>query len=69
MTESNSLSLGILANNLSGDYEKWGWSTLLMDNLSGERGDLEKGYTGNILFIASTNIPKKVDPALIGPNK
>nr|GMD87899.1 Ycf2 [Ipomoea batatas] len=49
MTESNSLSLGILANNLSGDYEKC--------------------YTGNILFIASTNIPKKVDPALIGPNK
>jgi len=31
--------------------------------------DSENGSTRNILVIASTHIPKKVDPALIAPNK
>lgn len=31
--------------------------------------DCERCSTINILFIASTHIPKKVDPALIAPNK
>nr|YP_010176756.1 hypothetical chloroplast RF21 [Vicia costata]QSQ72459.1 hypothetical chloroplast RF21 [Vicia costata] len=48
-TESNDLSLAILANSLSSDSEK--------------------GSTRNNLVIASTNIPKKVDPGLIAPNK
>jgi hypothetical protein len=47
--ESNDLSLGLLANSLSRDSEKYS--------------------TRNILVIASTHIPQKVDPALIAPNK
>nr|YP_010484390.1 Ycf2 [Tamarix laxa]YP_010484406.1 Ycf2 [Tamarix laxa]UVW79610.1 Ycf2 [Tamarix laxa]UVW79611.1 Ycf2 [Tamarix laxa] len=31
--------------------------------------DCERGSTRNLLVIASTHIPKKVDPALIAPNK
>ncbi|CAN4085214.1 unnamed protein product [Withania somnifera] len=31
--------------------------------------DCERCSTRNILFIASTHIPQKVDPALIAPNK
>nr|YP_009141474.1 hypothetical chloroplast RF21 [Lathyrus tingitanus]AIL56000.1 hypothetical chloroplast RF21 [Lathyrus tingitanus] len=47
--ESDDLSLGILVNSLSRDYEK--------------------GSTSNNLVIASTHIPKKVDPSLIGPDR
>nr|YP_010293014.1 hypothetical protein RF2 [Eriocaulon alpestre]YP_010293031.1 hypothetical protein RF2 [Eriocaulon alpestre]YP_010473212.1 hypothetical protein RF2 [Eriocaulon faberi]YP_010473229.1 hypothetical protein RF2 [Eriocaulon faberi]ULQ65804.1 hypothetical protein RF2 [Eriocaulon buergerianum]ULQ65295.1 hypothetical protein RF2 [Eriocaulon alpestre]ULQ65312.1 hypothetical protein RF2 [Eriocaulon alpestre]ULQ65821.1 hypothetical protein RF2 [Eriocaulon buergerianum]UVH66235.1 hypothetical protein len=47
--ESNYLSLGLLENYISGDFERCS--------------------TRNILVIASTHIPKKVDPALIAPNK
>ena len=39
---------------------------ILVNSLS---SDSEKGSTRNILVIASTHIPKKVDPALIAPNK
>ncbi|KAF1898413.1 hypothetical protein Lal_00042105 [Lupinus albus] len=39
---------------------------VLMNYLS---GDCERCSTRNILVIASTHIPKKVDPALIAPNK
>nr|YP_009527357.1 hypothetical chloroplast RF2 [Ranzania japonica]YP_009527372.1 hypothetical chloroplast RF2 [Ranzania japonica]AYA72731.1 hypothetical chloroplast RF2 [Ranzania japonica]AYA72746.1 hypothetical chloroplast RF2 [Ranzania japonica]QBZ77936.1 Ycf2 [Ranzania japonica]QBZ77955.1 Ycf2 [Ranzania japonica] len=39
---------------------------LLVNHLS---GDCEGSSTGNILVIASTHIPQKVDPALIAPNK
>ena len=39
---------------------------LLVNSLS---MDSEKSSTKNILVIASTHIPKKVDPALIAPNK
>nr|AIJ28034.1 hypothetical chloroplast RF21 [Trifolium lupinaster] len=39
---------------------------LLVNSLSGES---EKSSTRNILIIASTHIPQKVDPALIAPNK
>nr|QJS52105.1 Ycf2 [Vicia bungei] len=39
---------------------------ILLNSLS---SDSEKGSTRNILVIASTHIPKKVDPALIAPNK
>ncbi|CAI8596370.1 unnamed protein product [Vicia faba] len=39
---------------------------ILVNSLS---SDLEKGSIRNILVIASTHIPKKVDPALIAPNK
>nr|YP_009968437.1 Ycf2 protein [Galega officinalis]QMX77641.1 Ycf2 protein [Galega officinalis] len=39
---------------------------LLVNSLS---RDSEKGSTRNILVIASTHIPQKVDPALIAPNK
>nr|YP_010552055.1 Ycf2 protein [Fordiophyton phamhoangii]YP_010552074.1 Ycf2 protein [Fordiophyton phamhoangii]UTM94865.1 Ycf2 protein [Fordiophyton phamhoangii]UTM94884.1 Ycf2 protein [Fordiophyton phamhoangii] len=49
VNESNYLSLGLLANDLSRDCERCS--------------------TQNILVIASTHIPKKVDPALIAPNK
>uniref|UniRef100_UPI0030C687CA AAA family ATPase n=1 Tax=Bradyrhizobium sp. TM233 TaxID=2599801 RepID=UPI0030C687CA len=49
VNESNSLSLGLLANHLSRDCERCS--------------------TRNILVIASTHIPQKVDPALIAPNK
>ncbi|PRQ49124.1 putative ATPase, AAA-type, core, P-loop containing nucleoside triphosphate hydrolase [Rosa chinensis] len=49
VNESNYLSLGLLVNYLSRDYERCS--------------------TRNILVIASTHIPKKVDPALIAPNK
>nr|YP_009571813.1 hypothetical protein RF2 [Rivina humilis]YP_009571830.1 hypothetical protein RF2 [Rivina humilis]QBC69764.1 hypothetical protein RF2 [Rivina humilis]QBC69765.1 hypothetical protein RF2 [Rivina humilis] len=49
VNESNYLSLGLLANYLSRDCERWS--------------------TKNILVIASTHIPQKVDPALIAPNK
>ncbi|CAI8591812.1 unnamed protein product [Vicia faba] len=37
---------------------------ILVNSLS---SDLEKGSTRNILVIASTHIPKKVDPSLIAP--
>nr|YP_008378825.1 putative protein RF21 [Najas flexilis]YP_008378836.1 putative protein RF21 [Najas flexilis]AFY64115.1 putative protein RF21 [Najas flexilis]AFY64116.1 putative protein RF21 [Najas flexilis] len=47
--ESHYLSLGLLANYLSRDYERCS--------------------TRNILVIASTHIPQKVDPSLIAPNK
>nr|YP_009138898.1 hypothetical chloroplast RF21 [Lathyrus venosus]AIK21340.1 hypothetical chloroplast RF21 [Lathyrus venosus] len=47
--ESDDLSLGILVNSLSRDYEK--------------------GSTSNNLVIASTHLPKKVDPSLIAPDK
>nr|UDF85056.1 Ycf2 [Sophora prostrata] len=49
VNESNYLSLGLLVNYLSRDYERCS--------------------TRNILVIASTHIPQKVDPALIAPNK
>nr|AYP31976.1 hypothetical chloroplast RF21 [Canna iridiflora] len=49
VNESNYLSLGLLENYLSRDYERCS--------------------TRNILVIASTHIPQKVDPALIAPNK
>nr|YP_009696628.1 Ycf2 [Kirengeshoma palmata]YP_009696645.1 Ycf2 [Kirengeshoma palmata]QEJ83392.1 Ycf2 [Kirengeshoma palmata]QEJ83393.1 Ycf2 [Kirengeshoma palmata] len=49
VNESNYLSLGLLVNHLSRDYERCS--------------------TRNILVIASTHIPQKVDPALIAPNK
>nr|UUL98470.1 Ycf2 [Celosia argentea]UUL98490.1 Ycf2 [Celosia argentea] len=49
VNESNYLSLGLLVNYLSRDYERWS--------------------TRNILVIASTHIPQKVDPALIAPNQ
>lgn len=39
---------------------------LLVNHLS---RDCERGSTRNILVIASTHIPQKVDPALIAPNK
>nr|YP_010132592.1 hypothetical protein RF2 [Vicia cracca]QQD90339.1 hypothetical protein RF2 [Vicia cracca] len=39
---------------------------ILVNSLS---RDSENGSTRNILVIASTHIPKKVDPALIAPNK
>nr|ATL60156.1 Ycf2 [Sipanea sp. Rova et al. 1981] len=39
---------------------------LLVNHLS---GDCERCSTRNILVIASTHIPQKVDPALIAPNK
>nr|YP_010601414.1 hypothetical protein RF2 [Ceratocephala testiculata]YP_010601431.1 hypothetical protein RF2 [Ceratocephala testiculata]QFV18864.1 Ycf2 [Ceratocephala falcata]QFV18881.1 Ycf2 [Ceratocephala falcata]WAL35703.1 hypothetical protein RF2 [Ceratocephala testiculata]WAL35704.1 hypothetical protein RF2 [Ceratocephala testiculata] len=39
---------------------------LLVNHLS---RDCERSSTRNILVIASTHIPKKVDPALIAPNK
>ena len=39
---------------------------LLVNSLS---SDSEKSSTRNILVIASTHIPQKVDPALIAPNK
>nr|YP_009657241.1 hypothetical chloroplast RF2 [Medicago laciniata]QCO74139.1 hypothetical chloroplast RF2 [Medicago laciniata] len=39
---------------------------VLVNSLS---GDSEKSSTRNILVIASTHIPQKVDPALIAPNK
>nr|YP_010313544.1 Ycf2 protein [Primula palinuri]YP_010313566.1 Ycf2 protein [Primula palinuri]UNA62579.1 Ycf2 protein [Primula palinuri]UNA62601.1 Ycf2 protein [Primula palinuri] len=39
---------------------------LLVNRLS---GDCERCSTRNILVIASTHIPQKVDPALIAPNK
>nr|YP_009895533.1 Ycf2 [Diptychocarpus strictus]YP_009895552.1 Ycf2 [Diptychocarpus strictus]QKK41993.1 Ycf2 [Diptychocarpus strictus]QKK42012.1 Ycf2 [Diptychocarpus strictus] len=41
---------------------------LLANSLSSSR-DCERGSTRNILVIASTHIPQKVDPALIEPNK
>lgn len=41
-------------------------SNLLVNSLS---RDSEKSSTRNILVIASTHIPQKVDPALIAPNK
>nr|AWI71011.1 Ycf2 [Thevetia peruviana] len=40
--------------------------SLLANHLS---RDCERGSTRNILVIASTHIPEKVDPALIAPNK
>nr|YP_009557433.1 hypothetical protein RF2 [Kewa sp. GY-2019]QBC72106.1 hypothetical protein RF2 [Kewa sp. GY-2019] len=46
---SNYLSLGLLANSLS--------------------GDCEIGSTRNILVLASTHIPQKVDPVLMAPDK
>nr|YP_010859500.1 hypothetical protein RF2 [Chamaedorea linearis]YP_010859517.1 hypothetical protein RF2 [Chamaedorea linearis]WGM73755.1 hypothetical protein RF2 [Chamaedorea linearis]WGM73772.1 hypothetical protein RF2 [Chamaedorea linearis] len=49
VNESNYLSLGLLENYLSRDFERCS--------------------TRNILVIASTHIPQKVDPALIAPNK
>nr|YP_010529660.1 hypothetical protein RF2 [Berberis pruinosa]YP_010529679.1 hypothetical protein RF2 [Berberis pruinosa]QYF07588.1 hypothetical chloroplast RF21 [Prinsepia utilis]QYF07605.1 hypothetical chloroplast RF21 [Prinsepia utilis]UXW91696.1 hypothetical protein RF2 [Berberis pruinosa]UXW91697.1 hypothetical protein RF2 [Berberis pruinosa] len=42
---------------------------LLVNHLSGDCEDCESSSTRNILVIASTHIPKKVDPALIAPNK
>nr|YP_009994282.1 Ycf2 protein [Cuscuta nitida]YP_009994341.1 Ycf2 protein [Cuscuta nitida]QNP08405.1 Ycf2 protein [Cuscuta nitida]QNP08406.1 Ycf2 protein [Cuscuta nitida] len=47
--ESNYLSLGVLVNHLSRDFEKCS--------------------PRNLLVIASTHIPQKVDPALIAPKK
>nr|ATL62496.1 Ycf2 [Coptosapelta flavescens] len=41
---------------------------LLVNHLSRDR-DCERCSTRNILVIASTHIPQKVDPALIAPNK
>nr|AWH04516.1 hypothetical protein [Asclepias aff. aequicornu ShS-2018]AWH05148.1 hypothetical protein [Asclepias boliviensis]AWH06175.1 hypothetical protein [Asclepias pilgeriana]AWH07754.1 hypothetical protein [Asclepias mellodora var. mellodora] len=41
---------------------------LLVNHLY-EDEDCERCSTGNILLIASTHTPQKVDPALIGPNK
>nr|UHJ17194.1 hypothetical protein RF2 [Oxytropis falcata] len=53
MNQCNDLSLGLLVNYLSRDSAR----------------DSERCSTRNILVIASTHIPQKVDPALIAPNK
>nr|YP_009573349.1 Ycf2 [Calotropis gigantea]YP_009573369.1 Ycf2 [Calotropis gigantea]QBM31314.1 Ycf2 [Calotropis gigantea]QBM31330.1 Ycf2 [Calotropis gigantea] len=82
--ELNSLSLGLLINHLDKDEKEKEaevgvriWKRKRKDedreredeDCEREDEDCERCSTGNILFIASTHTPQKVDPALIGPNK